>query len=338
MSYKIIILVVLILVQYSDSFSQTTLDFNMLVQINSETDSDKIFGWVEGAVTQDGNLFISSNSEPEIRIFDKDGSLLSKMRREGKGPGEMIKISSLYVDENESLIYVYDSINSRITIYDTDGLEFMSEISIRGYSDLSKVYAFDETLLLVGNRSDDTESLNMLHVYNSKGRYQNSTGELIDVDQVMVKRNPVAKNQILQGFFSNSDENRLFATSAPYKIFTIKNGFEPELLVEEDLIPKPWLNHIKVTPYSYEASYYPQIINFKVIDGDHNLVAWVNPETKKSYFDLRNNLDGKLINRFEFDYDEFVFGISLVGQDGLGYIATQLRDDLSLKIYSYTLN
>jgi DNA-binding beta-propeller fold protein YncE len=67
-----------------------------------------------------GKLYVSDTRNHVIKVFDKDGRLLSTMGKRGDGDGEFNFPSFLAVDKN-GWLYVVDSFNFRIQIFDADG-------------------------------------------------------------------------------------------------------------------------------------------------------------------------------------------------------------------------
>lgn len=67
-----------------------------------------------------GALAVASSGNQEVVVLDADGSVGSRLGRDGEGPGEFRAISALLVDDEDRLV-VYDPSVGRLTTFATDG-------------------------------------------------------------------------------------------------------------------------------------------------------------------------------------------------------------------------
>jgi len=73
------------------------------------------------------NIYLIEGNERQVRLFDKDGKFIRKFGRKGRGPGEFLYPTYVYV--NDSIIYVVDSGNRKISSYFIDGT-FLTDLRV----------------------------------------------------------------------------------------------------------------------------------------------------------------------------------------------------------------
>jgi hypothetical protein len=96
--------------------------------------TDDIFVLVGGSsrnlarVDDKGRVFIPDRQQNTIHVFAPDGSYITHIGREGKGPGEFLIISSIRIDQNQ--LYISDSKQKMIKIFSLDSLTFSHSINL----------------------------------------------------------------------------------------------------------------------------------------------------------------------------------------------------------------
>lgn len=79
-----------------------------------------VFGAVAGLVVdRDGAIWVADTQAKEIRIFDRAGSFVRRIGREGEGPGEFRNLSGLAVAPDG--VGALDGGLARVTVFDADG-------------------------------------------------------------------------------------------------------------------------------------------------------------------------------------------------------------------------
>jgi len=73
------------------------------------------------------NIYLIEGNERQVRVFDKSGKFLRKFGRKGRGPGEWIYPTYVYV--KDSVIYVVDGGNIKISRYDLNG-RFLTDLRV----------------------------------------------------------------------------------------------------------------------------------------------------------------------------------------------------------------
>jgi len=72
-------------------------------------------------VDSDGNVYVADYHRDRIRQFDHRGSLVRTIGHPGSGPGELGGPNDVAVDEARGIIYVLESVNSRVQSFTLDG-------------------------------------------------------------------------------------------------------------------------------------------------------------------------------------------------------------------------
>lgn len=102
----------------------------------------------------DGRIVVTNGDPREVRVFSKDGKLLSRFGRPGKGPGEFGYAIALLPTAGDSIV-VWDFGNRRRLVYQPDG-KLVKEISDpAGASAAGQVTIFRRTLARFGSRGNN---------------------------------------------------------------------------------------------------------------------------------------------------------------------------------------
>jgi hypothetical protein len=72
-------------------------------------------------VTRDsrGRYYVANGESPTVWVFGADGALVSRLGREGAGPGEFRRPTAVVAGPSDSL-YVFDASLSRMTVFAPD--------------------------------------------------------------------------------------------------------------------------------------------------------------------------------------------------------------------------
>ncbi|UCC71947.1 MAG: hypothetical protein JSV86_16500 [Gemmatimonadota bacterium] len=124
-----------------------------------ESDSSyQLYQVVGSQRLSDGRIAVANAGSSELRLYDAHGTHLFSTGREGGGPGEFGRMTTLASMTGDSLL-VYDSRNQRVSVFDAGGalartaqLHFLTEIG--GVPMI--VAPFDDGQFLVGVRTYST--------------------------------------------------------------------------------------------------------------------------------------------------------------------------------------
>ena len=89
----------------------------------ADGDETEIFSYIGGDITIDGhdNLYVADGYEKTIKVYNTQGKFIKKFGRDGKGPGEFNNLDDIHWCSFDSLLYVIDHKNHRISQFSIDG-------------------------------------------------------------------------------------------------------------------------------------------------------------------------------------------------------------------------
>ena len=169
-------------------YGEIEFDLEEDLSIGNEEDENYMFYNVGmPAVDSKGNILVFERGNYRIQKFDKDGKYLQSIGRQGQGPGEFERPSSLLYLDTEDNIYVEDS--GKIHVFNKDG-EFRNTIilaefgrPISGYFGItSEGDVIAHTISRGKRRSDlpmDHETFFNIDLINSEGKVINAIANFL---------------------------------------------------------------------------------------------------------------------------------------------------------------
>jgi len=113
-------------------YGEITFDLEEDLSIGNEEDENYVFYRARGiSVDSEGNILVLDAGNNRIQKYDKDGKYLQSIGKQGQGPGEFERPSTLYLDTDDN-IYVEDS-GSKVIIFDKEG-EFKNTITLTEFT------------------------------------------------------------------------------------------------------------------------------------------------------------------------------------------------------------
>jgi hypothetical protein len=91
-----------------------------LLELDGPGQPFEFSGVPDGTVLPDGKVIVLDAASHEVRVFDNDGSFLRAIGREGEGPGEFSRLTSVARVRGDSIL-VFDFWLRRATVLDADG-------------------------------------------------------------------------------------------------------------------------------------------------------------------------------------------------------------------------
>ena len=112
-------------------YGEITFDLEEDLSIGNEEDENYAFYRIGmPVVDSEGNIFVLDSGNFQIQKFDRNGKYLQSIGRQGQGPGEFERPSTLYLDSDDNL-YVEDS--GKVHIFNKGG-EFKNAITLTEYT------------------------------------------------------------------------------------------------------------------------------------------------------------------------------------------------------------
>ncbi|MTI89117.1 MAG: 6-bladed beta-propeller [Balneolaceae bacterium] len=79
-----------------------------------------IFGDIRSFTTDSkGNIYVADASTQDIRKYNPKGKFISRIGRRGRGPGEFLELSYIFMSENK--LYAADPMQFRISVFNLEG-------------------------------------------------------------------------------------------------------------------------------------------------------------------------------------------------------------------------
>lgn len=75
------------------------------------------------------NIYVAERSELTIRVFDQNGNFLRRIGRRGRGPGEFLDITLMFINSDDEII-VFDNFNAKINFFKISGV-FIKQITFK---------------------------------------------------------------------------------------------------------------------------------------------------------------------------------------------------------------
>jgi len=102
-----------------------SIDLNIGKMIKLETTNSSLLYEIISISFINKKLFI--HTRDKVAVFDNNGKFLFNLSRKGKGPGEYIKVSTVFVQNGH--ICLFDNMMKKIFIFNDNG-EFISSVNI----------------------------------------------------------------------------------------------------------------------------------------------------------------------------------------------------------------
>lgn len=158
--------------------------FEIFLEIRNEEENLHFIYPKQIVTDSDGNIFISDQRLSGVKKFNSKGEYLGCIGRRGRGPGEFLEITTMFISPDDEL-HLIDRLNMRLTKLTTTGeviktLDFPEKKMISPWQ--GKISETGEIYLLFRNYSiDSAEPLNknIIHAYNNLfNKMENSIGNL----------------------------------------------------------------------------------------------------------------------------------------------------------------
>jgi len=107
------------------------LDLELVSSVRLIESEQTALGRIVGLVVGDGGVFVGDALRSEVVVFDRSGGYLRTIGRQGDGPGEFRRVSSLFMVRGE--LWVYDVRAARISRFDPESGDYLGAIPTQLY-------------------------------------------------------------------------------------------------------------------------------------------------------------------------------------------------------------
>lgn len=91
--------------------------FTLEESVVLETSVESIIGSVRKISISESFIYILTWGQAKVYIFDRAGNFVSKIDKNGSGPGEYNYVVDMYIDHEKDLIYLYDKTKKELYCY-----------------------------------------------------------------------------------------------------------------------------------------------------------------------------------------------------------------------------
>jgi len=224
-------------------YGELAIELEVDLEIGNDEDPNYQFYSVAGiALDSEQNIYVLDSGNHRVQKFDKDGHYLLTIGCEGEGPGEFLRLSSVFIDDRDT---VYLSDRRRIQIFDGEGIYKDSLTFENNINDF--FLDMDGNIFTFIMQSDDEGSKKYLVKYDRKGKIANRIAEFSDVQAVQSRDS----NGMILTFkayhrynywpylFPISKEYFVYAYPSDYVLTAVNNTGEVNLKIEKDEPPQP---------------------------------------------------------------------------------------------------
>lgn len=103
-----------------------------IIYVKLKTEKDIVLGHIHSIIIKKKHIYVSDLSHQAVFIFDKNGEYVSKLSKQGRGPGEYNRLGPIFIDEDENFIEMiaYSGQDYKLLTYSTSSFELIQERKI----------------------------------------------------------------------------------------------------------------------------------------------------------------------------------------------------------------
>ena len=261
--------------------------------------------------------------------YDCYGKNPKIIARAGKGPGELDRPDSIFIDEKDN-VYVTNILH-RVSIFDKNGKFIHAFIPSDGHRPTTCIAVLNDTIFLGGiNKGLIKDEAKMIHAYTNKGTYLYS---FYDIQEEFYRRNLLMYRSAYFTIGANSTIWAVQPVNHLISIFSSKGNFVRQIGENPSYyrIPPPLSNKIRLNKNLFEEwkKKFTYVRNIFLSD----TLAIVCSHTYKGndsneyFIDIYDNRTGAIISSaHRFDYplqqvykNKFYFSNIIIDKTKIGY-------------------
>lgn len=109
-----------------------------------EGEDEYVFGAINHmAIGKNGKIFVADRQVPVIRMYDKEGDFIRNVGRQGRGPGEYLRIGGMRTFPDGQLA-IWDQRNLKVSLFDQKG-DFLESHSVNSSLFAADIFEVDHT-------------------------------------------------------------------------------------------------------------------------------------------------------------------------------------------------
>ena len=197
-----------------------------------DTEDVLLSDWLMVHIDPRDRVIIGDGRETAIHLYNPDGSYKRQIGREGEGPGEYRSIGTMQADEN--YFYHYDNRNRRLTRYDAETFEVVSDFTVSVPSDDDS--AFPEYFSSFSLIPDENQMLAHLGMGFRSGRANSNQSERRIRGRMMHSETGEFTGDDVYSFPESEalvhygNDGSLAVTSVPYKRSSVVQVHDGEII------------------------------------------------------------------------------------------------------------
>lgn len=299
--YIVVLIGLLLITEGNISAFQTEIHIEKAYSIGQEA---PLLGQIEDAAfDEENNLYLVDSGNKSIHQYDENGSYITSYGREGRGPGEFLAVTAMTYIQKDKKLCAIDYRGARIVCFSKGEDKVHSTVNLQSTTAIrtNKLISHNSRLMLLGSHQGEDE---MIHVIGEDGETLNSFGKFIDFEKF--QHNPNGKMQLSQVHASQHEEMLLVSAAAPNRSKLYDKNLNLVKEFEDDLLPKPWEEHMEMQPNRYRSEFYSMSGANQILSEDTYLFFWSEVIDSKQaivefHLELRSlesgeKIAGKLLN------------------------------------------
>ena len=236
----------------------------------------------------DGSFVLYEHDIQGLKVFDKSGNLIDTLSRRGRGPGELIEIDHIFVDNNDQLLVV-DHVQVKLSLLNrnqkpNDHFIFESRPRVRSIHQKT-----DGSYILASKKYWGPDMLNNRKLYHfMSNNFQLSDDGIIESGDLS-KEGPGSLSDIVMSGSTRLTDNSVLTINDDLVVAPmLYNG---EILVFENETNYVTNNTIQTSDYGPAYEEYPDSkpLDYELIESEGiNMVS--NQKGRKSFYHFNKSL------------------------------------------------